>query len=61
MDNMDTDYTPSNPNPLNIEIGQNGVSSRIIEDDNLNDVQINDNIDISIPSKMVAASGKPPI
>lgn len=54
---MDGDYTPSNPLPLNIEIGPNGHSSRIVDDDNLNDVQINDKIDMGIPKMQGATTG----
>ena len=45
---MDVGYVPSNPNPLNIEIGPAGGAHRVTEDndDALGRVQINDNLNI---------------
>ena len=51
VENMEMAYVPTNPNPLNIEIGLSGSSHRVLdEDDEIGDVQINDNFAIGIPS-----------
>ena len=39
VENIEMAYVPSNPNPLNIEIGLNGGSHRVLdEDDEIGDV-----------------------
>ena len=51
VENMEMAYVPTNPNPLNIEIGLSGGSHRVLDDDDtIGDVQINDNFAIGIPS-----------
>ena len=47
FENMEDSYQPSNPNPLNIEIGPNSGSHRVLEEvDTIGDVEINDNFSI---------------